>query len=124
MRQVTFLLGLGALFSITIFVLNIGTSPTAQQPDCCPAACAANEPRFSQGAHVTVYLDGTFLPDEITLITAGFQDWNGRPNNSGVTYTVVTGQPLPPPGTHNTIVGYGQHNFYKRDTGFTSNGAR
>ena len=94
-----------ALFLLLIVVLLSNNS--VQAVDCCPPPLrAAAAARFQQNAHVTVYLDTTtgFNEAERGAIKAGLEDWNGQPNNSGVTYTVIETATPPAPGGNNTII--------------------
>jgi hypothetical protein len=113
MKKLKLALGLAAVCGIVgvYFLHNHATFPfvLAQVDDCCPNVPRqpASAPRFQQGAEVTVYIDSSpsGLNDvEQPLIRSGIEDWNGEPNNSGVTYNIVFTTSPPPAGTNNTIV--------------------
>lgn len=80
----------------------------AQGTPCCeniPLMHPTN-PRFPQGASVTLYIDSSsgFTETEMQMIKEGAEDWNGELNSSHITHNVVIPSTPPYVGGNNTIV--------------------
>ena len=88
---------------------------TEAQTCCPPPPRPAMVPRYPQNTNVTVYIDtrGLNTPSgfsdlEKQAIKDGIQNWNGEPNNSGVTFTIeeTNNPPTLPAQAHIVVVQY------------------
>ncbi len=104
MKRLAFLLASGLLCLAGLY-LTLNRIAQAQSQCCQPPPRHPDVPRFPANTTVNVHIDASsgFTSAEITNLTTGFTDWNGQPNNAGITYNVTT-NPAPPAGTGNTIV--------------------
>ena len=99
----------GGLLCFAGLYLTVNQITQAQAPPCCrPPNSHPSVPRFPPNSTVHVYIDpdSGFTASEMESIKTGFEDWNGQPNNAGITYVVTMNpvtNPPPPPGTGNTI---------------------
>lgn len=100
------------LCSLVLYLFVLYADPSEAQRCCSPPQRHPMVPRYPQGKEVTVYIDTTgintpsgFSNREITAISAGLEDWNNEPNNSGVTFRFVeTSSPPSIPTTANIAI--------------------
>jgi hypothetical protein len=97
---------LGVVLSIALYFCIQSLNVQAQDDCCDPPIRPPAVPRFPQGARVTVYINTSsgFTGTETQAIRAGFENWNGQPNSSGITYNVVETSTPPAPGGANTLI--------------------